>query len=98
MADRPEDVISVHDNIQKQPIQAGGHTTFTFKVEQSKILEFFGQKAKDTITELNFMRRINNLTKTSNLTDTVTYNNTHPDLPPQQKPKTSTALEPSIPS
>jgi hypothetical protein len=37
---------------------AGGHTTLALKVKLSKILEFFRQKVKDTITVLNFMRYI----------------------------------------
>jgi hypothetical protein len=44
-------------------------------MEQSKIPDFFGQKAKDTIRALDFIQHIDDLTKTDSWTDTVTYNN-----------------------
>jgi hypothetical protein len=76
MADHNDDAIEVDNNDQQQQkIQAGAHTTLAFKVEQSKILELFGQKAKDTISALNFMMHIDNLAKTNNWSDFATYNN-----------------------
>jgi hypothetical protein len=58
-----------------QQVQAGTQTKPAFKVEQSKILEFFGQKNKATILALNFIRRIDDLTRTNNSSDMVTYSN-----------------------
>jgi hypothetical protein len=49
--------------------------TLAFKVEQSKILEFFGQKGKDNITEIMFIRKIDDLARTNRWTDTATYAN-----------------------
>jgi hypothetical protein len=37
---------------------AAGQTTLAFKVEQSKIPEYFGQKGKDNITAIVFIRKI----------------------------------------
>jgi hypothetical protein len=37
------------------------HSTLAFKVEQSKIPEFFGQKGKDNITAIVFIRKIDDL-------------------------------------
>ncbi len=50
-------------------------TTLAFKVEQSKILEFFGQKGKDNITAIVFIRKIDDLACTNRWTDTATYTN-----------------------
>jgi hypothetical protein len=47
----------------------------TFKVEQSKVLEFWGQKAKDTVSAIVFIRKINNLARTNNCNDTTSYAN-----------------------
>jgi hypothetical protein len=67
-------VIDDKNNDQpQQQIQAGGHSTLTFKVDQNKILKFFGQKAKDAISVLNFMRHIDDLANTNSWTDAVTY-------------------------
>jgi hypothetical protein len=44
-------------------------------VEQSKVPNYFGQKAKDTISALNFIRCIDDLARTNNWNDMVTYNN-----------------------
>jgi len=44
-------------------------------VEQAKILEYFRQKNKDTILALNFIRRIDDLARTKNWFDNVTYSN-----------------------
>jgi hypothetical protein len=35
----------------------------TFKVEQSKVPEFFGQKGKDTISAIIFIRKIDDLAR-----------------------------------
>jgi hypothetical protein len=36
-----------------------------FKVEQSKIPEYFGQKGKDNITAIVFIRKIEDLARTN---------------------------------
>jgi hypothetical protein len=54
---------------------AAGQTTLAFKVEQSKIPEFFGQKGKDNITAIVFIRKIEDLARTNRWTDTTTYAN-----------------------
>ncbi len=46
-----------------------------FKVEQSKVPKFFGQKGKDTIIAIVFIRRIEDLARINYWTDTVTYTN-----------------------
>jgi hypothetical protein len=55
--------IHLNDGQQGQVVQQNvpvwGQTTLTFKVEQSKVPEFFRQKGKDTITAIVFIRRIN---------------------------------------
>jgi len=50
-------------------------TTLAFKVEQSKIPEFFGQKGKDNITAIVFIRKIDDLARTNRWTDMATYAN-----------------------
>jgi hypothetical protein len=50
-------------------------TTLAFKVEQSKIPEFFGQKGKDNITAIVFIRKIDDLARTNRWIDTATYAN-----------------------
>ncbi len=50
-------------------------TTLAFKVEQSKIPEFYGQKGKDNITAILFIRRIDDLARTNRWNDTTTYAN-----------------------
>ncbi len=44
--------------VVQQNVPAGTQTTLAFKVEQSKVPEFFGQKGKDTISAIIFIRRI----------------------------------------
>jgi len=61
--------------VVQQQVPAGAQTTLAFKVEQTKIPEYFGQKNKDTISALNFICRIDDLTRTNNWSDTVTYSN-----------------------
>jgi len=61
-----------------QPPAAGGaaaQTTLAFKVEQSKIPEYYGQKGKDNITAIVFIRKIEDLARTNRWTDATTYAN-----------------------
>ena len=58
-----------------QPQAAAGQTTLAFKKEQSKIPEYFGQKGKDNITAIVFIRKIEDLARTNRWTDTTTYAN-----------------------
>ncbi len=58
-----------------QNVPAGAQTTLAFRVEQSKILEFWGQKAKDTVTAIVFIRKIEDLARTNHWTDNATYAN-----------------------
>jgi hypothetical protein len=44
-------------------------------VDQSKIPEFWGQKSKDTVTAIVFIRKIEDLARTNHWTDTATYAN-----------------------
>jgi hypothetical protein len=52
-----------------------GRTTLAFKVEQSKIPEYFGQKGKDNITAIVFIRKIEDLARMNRWTDATTYAN-----------------------
>ena len=54
---------------------AAGQTTLAFKVEQSKIPEYFGQKGKDNITAIVFIRKIEDLARTNRWTNATTYAN-----------------------
>jgi len=58
-----------------QNVPAGAQTTLAFRVEQSKIPDFWGQKAKDTVTAIVFIRKIEDLARTNNWNDTATYAN-----------------------
>jgi hypothetical protein len=58
-----------------QNVQAGAQTTLAFRVEQSKIPEFWGQKAKDTVTAIVFIRKIEDFARTNHWTDNATYAN-----------------------
>jgi hypothetical protein len=58
-----------------QNVPAGAQTTLAFKVEQSKVPEYFGQKSKDTITAIVFIRKIEDLARTNRWTDAATYAN-----------------------
>jgi hypothetical protein len=49
-----------------QNVPAGALTTLAFRVEQSKIPDFWGQKAKDTVTAIIFIRKIEDLARTNN--------------------------------
>jgi hypothetical protein len=44
-------------------------------VEQSQIPDFWGQKAKDTVTAIIFIRKIDDLARSNNWNDTTTYAN-----------------------
>ena len=41
--------------VVQQNVPAGAQTTLTFRVEQSKILDFWGQKAKGNVTAIVFV-------------------------------------------
>jgi hypothetical protein len=47
--------------------------TLAFKVEQSKIPKFYGQKGKDNITAIVYIRKIDDLAWTNRWNDTTTY-------------------------
>ncbi len=47
-----------------QNVPAGAQTTLVFRVDQSKIPEFWEQKAKDTVTAIVFIRKIEDLART----------------------------------
>jgi len=53
----------------------GAQMTLAFKVEQSKIPEFYGQKSKDNIMAIIFIRKIDNLARTNRWNNTTTYTN-----------------------
>jgi hypothetical protein len=58
-----------------QNVPAGTQSTLAFRVEQSKIPDFWGQKAKDTVTAIVFIRMIDDLARSNNWNDTTTYAN-----------------------
>jgi hypothetical protein len=58
-----------------QNVPAGAQTTLAFPVDQWKIPEFWGQTAKDTVTAIVFIRKIEDLARTNHWTDTTTYAN-----------------------
>jgi hypothetical protein len=63
-------------NVVVPPAAPGAaQTTLAFKVEQSKIPEFFGQKGKDNITAIVFIRKIDDLAGTNRWNNTTTYAN-----------------------
>jgi hypothetical protein len=66
-----------HDGVVPVPPAAPGvaQTTLAFKVEQSKIPEYFRQKGKDNITAIVFIRKIQDLARTNRWNDTTTYAN-----------------------
>jgi hypothetical protein len=66
--------------VVQQNITAGAQTTLAFKVEQSRVPEYWGQKSKDTVTALIFIRKIDNLARTNNWNDTTTYTNVANEL------------------
>jgi len=56
-----------------QNVPAGTQTTLAFRVEQSKVPDFWGQKAKDTMTAIVFVRKIDDLVKSNNWNNTTSY-------------------------
>jgi hypothetical protein len=61
-------------NVPAAPGGGGnGPTNFNLRVEQNKILEFFGAKSKDTISAADFICRLEDLAKTNRWTDAQTY-------------------------
>jgi hypothetical protein len=58
-----------------QNVPARAQTTLAFRVEQSKIPDFWGQKAKDTVTAIVFIRKIDDLARSNIWNDTTTYAN-----------------------
>ncbi len=79
MAD-PADIQLNLDNDQagqvlQQNVPAGTQTMLSFKVEQSKVPDYWGQKAKYTVTAIVFIRKINDLARTNNWNDTTAYAN-----------------------
>jgi hypothetical protein len=48
-------------------------TNINLRVEQNKIPEFFGLEGKDTISAMDFIRRLEDLAKTNRWTDAQTY-------------------------
>jgi hypothetical protein len=61
-------------NVPAAPAGGGnGPTNFNLRVEQNKIPEFFGAKSKDTISAVDFIRRLEDLAKTNRWTDAQTY-------------------------
>jgi hypothetical protein len=79
MADPADIQMDLNDGqagqVVQQNVLASGQTMLAFKVEQSKVPKFFRQKGKDTITAIVFLRRIEDLARTNNWTNTVTYTN-----------------------
>jgi hypothetical protein len=79
MADPADIQLSLNQDqdgqLVQQNIPARAQTTLAFKVEQSKVPEFWGQKAKDTVTAIVFIRKIDNLARTNNWNDTTAYAN-----------------------
>jgi hypothetical protein len=74
--DGNQDPLNPPQNIVVPPAAPGAaQTTLAFKVEQSKIPEFFGQKGKDNITAIVFIRNIDDLARTNQWNDTTTYAN-----------------------
>jgi hypothetical protein len=61
--------------VVQQNVPAGGQPTLAFRVEQSKVPDFWGQKAKDNVTAIVFIRKINDLTRSDNWNDTTAYAN-----------------------
>jgi hypothetical protein len=66
-----------HDGVVPVPPAAPGvaQMTLAFKVEQSKIPEYFRQKGKDNITAIVFIRKIEDLARTNRWNYTTTYAN-----------------------
>jgi hypothetical protein len=52
--------------VVQQNILAGAQTTLAFRVEQSKVPDFWGQTARDTVTAIVFIRKIDDFARTNN--------------------------------
>ncbi len=61
--------------VVQQQVPVGTKNTIVFKIEQTKIQEYFRQKNKDTILSLDFICRIDDLVRTNNWSETVTFSN-----------------------
>jgi hypothetical protein len=59
--------------VVQQNVPAGTQTTLAFRVEQSKVPDFWGQK--DTMTAIVFVRKIYDLARSNNWNDTTSYAN-----------------------
>jgi hypothetical protein len=59
------------DQVVQQNVPARAQTTLAFRVEQSKIPDFWGQKVKDTVTAIIFVRKIDNLARSNNWNDII---------------------------
>jgi hypothetical protein len=79
MADSADIQLNLSQDQDCQVVQhnvaAVAQTTLTFKVEKSKGPDFLGKKAKDTVTAIVFIRKINDLARTNNWNDTTAYAN-----------------------
>jgi hypothetical protein len=68
MADPAEIQLNLDNDQAGQVVQqnfpAGFQSMLAFKVEQSKLPDFWGQKAKDTVTSIVFIRKIDDLART----------------------------------
>jgi hypothetical protein len=74
--DGNQDPPNAPQNVVVLPAAPGAaQTTLAFKVEQSKIPEFFGQKGKDNITAIVFIRKIEDLARMNRWNETTTYTN-----------------------
>jgi hypothetical protein len=74
--DGNQDPQDAPQNVVVPPAAPGAaQMMLAFKVEQSKIPEFFGQKGKDNITAIVFIRKIEDLARTNRWNDTTTYAN-----------------------
>jgi hypothetical protein len=75
--DQDQPIQEDHDVVVPVPPAAPGamQTTLAFKVEQSKIPEYFGQKGKDNIMAIVFIRKIEDLARTNRWNDPTTYAN-----------------------
>jgi len=60
-------------NVPATPGGGNGPTNFNLRVEQNKILEFFGAKSKDTISAADFIRWLGIWSKTNRWADAQTY-------------------------
>jgi hypothetical protein len=58
--------------VVQQNVPDGAQTTLAFRVEQSEIPDFWGQKAKDTVMAIIFIRKIDDLARSNNRNDTTT--------------------------